>query len=682
MYLMLLLALAGPPQGEAFSVADILSAPFSTGLIASPAGGRIAWTVNAKGARNVWATDPERGPAALTTFDTDDGQELGDLAWSPDGSALAFVRGGSANGRGEAPNPTSATTSTEQAVYIVSPFGKEARRVGVGHSPTLSSKGILAYINKRDVYSVPVSGGDPAALFHSEGQVRSLRFSPDGSRLAFVSGRDDHSFVGIFDMNARSIRYLEPGVDGDQEPCWSPDGGRVAFLRIPKTPHFTFGPIRTAEPWSIRVADVVTGKGREVFRATAGRGSYFHGLPVENQLFWGDGDRIVFPWEKTGFKSLYMVPASGGEATPLVTGPFEVEDVVLSPDRKTILLNSNQGDTDRRHLFSVAVGGGKVQALTEGTGIEWSPALTSDGALAYLASDARTPGHPVVRKGAAVRDLMPHTAPAWESALVVPEPVLMSAADGQVIHGQLFKPRTLGPGNRAPAVLFFHGGSRRQMLLGFHYLDYYHHAYAMNQYLASRGFVVLSVNYRSGIGYGLDFREALNYGAHGASEFQDVLGAGLYLRSRSDVDPARIGLWGGSYGGYLTALGLSRASDLFAAGVDFHGVHDWNLEIPVFSPTYNPDKEKELARTAFESSPMSSVSTWRSPVLLIHGDDDRNVPFAETVNLVEALRERGVPFEELVFPDEIHDLLLYSSWVRAYEASADFLTRKLGERKP
>jgi dipeptidyl aminopeptidase/acylaminoacyl peptidase len=130
-----------------------------------------------------------------------------------------------------------------------------------------------------------------------------------------------------------------------------------------------------------------------------------------------------------------------------------------------------------------------------------------------------------------------------------------------------------------PAVIFFHGGSRLQMLLAWHNMDYCNNAYAMNQYLASLGYVVLSVNYRSSIGYGLDFREALNYGAPGASEFNDVLGAGLYLRSRPDVDPKRIGLWGGSYGGYLTALGLASASDLFAAGVDFHGVHDWSAEL-------------------------------------------------------------------------------------------------------
>ena len=253
--------------------------------------------------------------------------------------------------------------------------------------------------------------------------------------------------------------------------------------------------------------------------------------------------------------------------------------------------------------------------------------------------------------------------------------MILSAADGMQIHGQLFLPRDAADGARHPALVFFHGGSRRQMLLGWHYMLYYSNAYAMNQYLASRGYIVLAVNYRSGIGYGLNFREALNYGAAGASEFNDVEGAGLYLRSRSDVDPARIGLWGGSYGGYLTALGLARASDLYAAGVDMHGVHDWNTEIPTFAASYKPGERTDFARLAWESSPLSSISTWRSPVLLIQGDDDRNVPFAETVDLAEALRKQGVPFEQLVFPDEIHDFLMHRTWLAAYHASSEFFDK-------
>jgi dipeptidyl aminopeptidase/acylaminoacyl peptidase len=213
------------------------------------------------------------------------------------------------------------------------------------------------------------------------------------------------------------------------------------------------------------------------------------------------------------------------------------------------------------------------------------------------------------------------------------------------------------------------------MLLGWHYMDYYSNAYAENQYLTSLGYVVLSVNYRSGIGYGLNFREALNYGATGASEFNDVLGAGLYLRSRPDVDPKRIGLWGGSYGGYLTALGLARASDLFACGVDFHGVHDWSYELTSDGLTL----DAATSRLAFDSSPLASVSTWRSPVLLIHGDDDRNVPFHETVALVEALRKQNVQFQELIFPDEIHGFLTQKRWIQAYRAAAGFLGKTLAQ---
>jgi len=190
--------------------------------------------------------------------------------------------------------------------------------------------------------------------------------------------------------------------------------------------------------------------------------------------------------------------------------------------------------------------------------------------------------------------------------------------------------------------------------------------------------IVLSVNYRSGIGYGLDFREAVDYGATGGSEFRDVVGAGLYLANRADVDRERIGLWGGSYGGYLTAMGLSRASDLFRAGVDVHGVHDWNAGIRKFVPSYEPEARPDFSRLAFASSPMSSLDTWRSPVLLIHGDDDRNVAFAETVELVEELRKRGVHVEQLVFPDEVHGFLLHRSWIASYRASADFLARELG----
>jgi dipeptidyl aminopeptidase/acylaminoacyl peptidase len=363
----------------------------------------------------------------------------------------------------------------------------------------------------------------------------------------------------------------------------------------------------------------------------------------------------------------------------LTPGAFEVEDVSLSPDLKSVVYSSNQDDIDRRHIWRVPASGGAPVALTKGTGIETAAVTSSDGKMiAILRSDAHVPMRPaIIASRSDIHDIAAEAIPADFPAaqLVTPQQVIFPAADGMPIHGQLFLPANDATG-RHPAAIFFHGGSERQMLLGWHYMDYYSNAYAMNQYLASRGYVVLSVNYRSGIGYGLNFREALNYGATGASEYNDVQGAGLYLRSRSDVEPNRIGVWGGSYGGYLTALALARSSDLFAAGVDMHGVHNWNEELKNWGP-YDPAGNSEFARLAWESSPLASIKNWRSPVLLIHGDDDRNVPFSETVNLADALRQQGVHFEELIFPDEIHGFLLHKSWLAAYGAAAEFFDRQL-----
>jgi dipeptidyl aminopeptidase/acylaminoacyl peptidase len=667
-----------------YTLEQILSAPFASGLVASPADQKVAWVYDEKGARNIWiAEGPSFAGRALTRYAGDNGQEITGLRWTPDGQQIVFVRGGGPNRAGELPNPTSDPAGAEQAVWIVSAGGGEPRKVGAGDSPVISPKGnLIAFLQRGQIWTAGVDGTPAAAqAVKARGSARSLCWSPDGSRLAFASGRGTHTFIGIADIGGEALRFVDGSVDTDGDPVWSPDGREVAFVRRPVTrDELPFHPRREGEPWSIRAVNVATGAGREIWRAEPGRGSVFQGVTGDS-LLWMADNQIVFPWERDGWKHLYAVPAAGGRATLLTPGAFEVEDVTLTPDRRAVLYSSNQDDIDRRDIWRVSPGAPPV-AVTKGASIEWNPvALAEGGAVAYLRSDARRPGQPFVQTGndparAIAPAATPSTFPA--AALVEPEAVTIVAADGMRIPAQLFKPASTTSGARRPAVVFFHGGSRRQMLLGWHYMAYYHNTYALNQFLASRGFVVLSVNYRSGTGYGLEFREALNYGAAGASEHNDVVGAGLYLRARPDVDPARIGLWGGSYGGYLTAMGLSRASDMFAAGVDVHGVHDWNVVIRNFQPGFNPEAQQEVARKAFLSSPMSSIDGWRSPVLVVHGDDDRNVPFSETGDLVEQLRKRGVHVEQVIFPDEVHGFLLHSNWLRAFTAAADFFDRHLG----
>lgn len=684
-------------QGKQFTLEQVMSAPFPSNLVAAPAGGSVAWVQIAKGVRNIWvASPPEYKGKQLTSYSEDDGEEIGELVWTRDGKAIIYTRGGDLDNFGESPNPRSRPEEPKQLIWIVTLDAKPPRQLAEGHSAALSPKGDrLAYISKREIWSLKLAGAEkPATLVQSKGRSDSLHWSPDGAKLAFVNGRGDHSFIGVYDLASRAVRYLDPSVDRDGEAVWSRDSKQIAFIRIPTSREAAaFAPKRSGEPWSIRIADADTGVGREIWKADPGVGSVFRNVVANDQLVWSTDDRIVFPWEKDGWTHLYAVPVTAetrnARAVLLTPGAFEVEHVSASADGKEIIYSSNQADIDRRYIWRVATAGEKqataVTAAILGNGIEWSPVATSDGkAIAFFHSDARRPGRAAIQVGSeSVRDLAAETIPAEfpESLLVEPQQVIFSSADGLKIHGQLFLPPNLDKTKRHPAILFFHGGSRRQMLLGWHYLYYYRNAYALNQYLANHGYIVLSVNYRSGIGYGMEFREALNYGATGGSEFNDVMGAGIYMRNRPDVDPQRIGLWGGSYGGYLTAMGLARASDLFAAGVDMHGVHDWNIVVRNFVPTYDPQAKPEAARLAFESSPLSSIKTWRSPVLLIHGDDDRNVPFSETVHLVEALRSQGVEFEQLIFPDEIHDFLTHEDWLRAYRVSADFLDRHLKQKQ-
>jgi dipeptidyl aminopeptidase/acylaminoacyl peptidase len=683
----LLILVPCSPAQKPFTLEQVLSAPFPTGLIAAPVKGRVAWVFNARGQRNLWVAEPAPDGAyharQVTSYNEDDGQELGELSWAPDAATVVYTRGGDLEFplRSE-PNPQSSPQAATQGMWAVSLATGTTKMLGEGHSPAVSPKGdMVAFVSKAQVWMVKLDGSAKAEqLIHTKGGADTLRWSPDGSKLAFVSFRADHAFIGVYDLAAKSVLYLDPSVDLDSEPTWSTDGRQIAFIRIPASKgSLPFTPRREGEPWSIRIADATTGKGREIWHAEAGRGSVFHDVVAENQLLWRADGQIVFPWERDGWVHLYSVAANGGTAKLLTPGNFEVEYVTSSANHEEIVFSSNQDDIDRRHVWRISPAGDHPAAVTSGSGIETAPVMASDNrTLVVLRADARLPLRPaaVMGKGE-MRDLAAEAIPPEfpASALVTPQQVVFPGTDGMLIHAQLFLPPNASAGARYPGIVFFHGGSRRQMLLGWHYMYYYSNAYALNQYLASRGYVVLAVNYRSGIGYGLDFREALNYGGAGASEFNDVEGAGVYLRSRADVDPHRIGLWGGSYGGFLTALGLARASDLFAAGVDMHGVHDWNTEAPNFMPSYKPSDRPDAARLAWESSPLASVSTWRSPVLLIQGDDDRNVPFAQMVDLAEALRKQGVPFEQLVFPDEIHDFLLHRSWLAAYHATSEFFDK-------
>ena len=678
-----------PAQAQRFSIEDVLSPGYPVQLVSAKTADRIAWIEYEEGRRNVYtAVAPDFEPVKLTRYEDDDGRDLSTLRISDDGSTVVFLRGHTPNRDGWIANPASDPRGAERAVWAASTAGGEPWRVVEAWNVALSPDGEwVAYAKDGAIYRAPVNPGvvttEPdRPLFSVFGSQGTPVWSPDSRKLAFVSDRGDHSYIGIYDTDSPGITYLGPAVDRDTSPTWSADGTRVAFIRRPGLPFgaraelgeasaddlpdgMTEGRFAGGYDFSIWVGDARTGEATEVW----------HNAPDDEihsevrSVTWA-GDHIIFQAEPDGWRRYYSVAASGGTTTPAALTPGDgiAEYISLSPDGRTLFYATNADDIDRRHLWRVPTSGGTARQLTGGDGIETYPAALASGSqVAVLHASASQPltVAMVPADGGEARTIrkLPDRFPFDHH--VVPEAVTLEAEDGFEFYNQLFLPPDLQPGEKRPAMIFIHGGSRRQMLLGYHYMHFYHMAYAMNQYFANKGYVVLSVNYRSGIGYGRDFRNAPGRGREGNTEYRDIKAAGEYLRDRADVDPARVGLWGLSYGGILTAQGLARDSDLFAAGVDIAGVHLWGNSIDPESVSY-------------QASSVSEVENWTSPVLLIHGDDDRNVAFSQTVGLVQLLRAQGVPHELIVFPDDVHDFLLHERWLITFDATDDFFDRHMG----
>jgi dipeptidyl aminopeptidase/acylaminoacyl peptidase len=711
-----------------FTLQQIMSAPYALDLTAAPAGNHLAWVENAQGVRNIWIGGAHDAARAITHYSEDDAQDINGLVWSPDASAVAYAYGAPNGANGKPANPAHLQRSTPVEV-MVQPLAEGAPAVdlGEGRAPLFLHDGKrVLFVRGGEIWSADIASGAASArrLVVDRGSASGMTLSPDGSLLAYVSRRGAHSFIALYDLQAKSLRFVAPRADRDTAPTFSPDGKRIAWLRAPFTEAAEFAPNRvSAYPWSVMVADVAhADQARAVFSPVANKpGSVLpHTATGEPHVWWLAADRLAFLAETDGWLHLYAVSTGGGAPTLLTPGNGEVEDVTQGRTG-TLMWASNVSactaagptthnatacgtlDEDRRHLWQLGPQG--AEAITHGEGNEVHPQIAADGTVAALISDTFVPMHAALIAGdGATTPLREHEWPkefprAAVEALkprqvLIPQagiaPKGVPADDVRVsLHGQLFEPAGVAHANSStalrndiqgkhPALIFFHGGPMRQMLLGYPAMEYYSNAYAMNQYLASRGFIVLSVNYHCGVGYGTDFRQCEHAGAAGASEYADVLAAVKWLRTQKNVDPKRIGVWGGSYGGYLTALALARDSSLFAAGVDFHGVHDWILEDNNADWLRGSNAEKDaIAKTARASSPIADVARWKSPVLLIHGDNDGNVAFNQTPALAEALRARGVPVEELIFPDEIHEFLLHKDWVKAYEAEAEFFERIL-----
>jgi dipeptidyl aminopeptidase/acylaminoacyl peptidase len=660
---------AQSPELEKF-----ISHPIESNFASSPDGRNIAWVINDHGKRNIIVKLGSELPRIITNYTQDDGQEISQIAFSPNGTIILFVRGSFAN-------PASLTEGTEQAIYFKDLTSKSPgppAKITKGSNPVFFKDGIR-FLFSRDgqIFESTLDvNASPKQLFIARGSNTDPVFSPDGRSVLFTSSRGDHAFVGSYNLDSKRIVWMSPDVSNDSQGVWSPGGDLVAFIRTPGTKVDELDNITVGTRFSIVVADAKTGKGNIVWQSPSDDGGFSQWY-TNQPLAWTRSGRLLFFSEQNGWNHIFSMTPAGGDIKDITPGDGEVENFVIDPAGANIYFDGNREDIDRRHIWKSDVATGAVKAVTSGESIEMSPAFA--GNVLYCFKTTYNTSKTLVRveeSAKAVVQAYPQKLAVYApNNFVKPEPVIIKSADGMSIHGQLFINRNI-PGKR-PGIVFMHGGPIRQMLLGYHYGDYYINTYAFNQYLASQGYAVISVNYRCGTGYGKDFRRVKTQGPRGASEYQDVVAAGKFLQTLPEVDPAKIGLWGGSYGGFLTAMGLSRNPELFKAGVDIHGVHDWAFRARNFSPGGGWGIGKNDMDLAFKSSPSSDLSKWTAPVLMIHGDDDRNVAFQETTDLATKLREKNVPVEVLVFPDEIHGFLRYETWSRVFDSAKDFFDKQL-----
>jgi dipeptidyl-peptidase 4 len=755
---------AAPPEAPSFK--QFLSPASPQEVVAARKADRVAWVDYAEGKRNAYtASAPLFTPVRITNFLKDDGIMMSGVRISDDGSTVIFMRGEAANREGWFPNPTADPNGPEHAVWAARTSGGAAWRVVDATNPELAPDGSsILFVKAGQIYRAKLTPVKPASevdrgekAFISEWGVQSdPQWSPDGRKIAFVSTRTDHSFIVVYDVATRTVKYLSPSVDFDTMPMWQSDSKRLVFVRRPGLP---FGqqaqqgnggiglpngpaaaaaqagrgggrgnrgaaaaPAATTPP---AAAAAVVNNSPGLMRATF-RGGYtlaiykadvttgeaqetWHNQPNDtlvSNLFNAHlaGDLLVFPFNVGGGRGGGRGAAGRGAATPppaaetpaapvdeweryyslnimdaaarpvlLTTTDGLIENqtsVAYSADGKTLYYCTNAKDIELRHIWSVPVTGGTPVQITTGEGVETYPAPLSSGKyLATLSASWKLPQSLGVWKLAAQpaeqKIVFPTSRPGFPiEAHVKPEIVITKAADGMEIHNQIFLPKDLKPGERRPAIVFVHGGPQRQMMPAYHYMQFYHWAYGINEWLANQGYVVMSINYRSGVGYGRSFRNAPKTGGAGNSEYQDVLAGGKYLQTRSDVDPNRIGIWGLSYGGVLTSQALARNSDIFKAGVDLAGVHLWGSSL-------------DPASVSYQSSTIGAIDGWKSPVLLIQGDDDRNVAFQQMTGLVQLLRARDVYYELIVFPDDVHESLLHSRWIYTLGRMETFLHKFL-----
>ena len=469
-----------------------------------------------------------------------------------------------------------------------------------------------------------------------------------GGREAQGERRD-----GQTDQARQSAEQREREVQLFQ-PLWSEDGTKAVILA------------RSADNkdrW-ILALDPATAKTRVIANEhdeawVGGPGSFTLGWMRDNQ-------RIYFQSERDGYAHLYTVAFDGGQARQLTSGKWEVSGVQLSDDKSRFFITTSEVHPGERHLYVMPAEGGERTRITPMPGNNQAFISPDEKMLALIYSYSNKPPEIYIQENrpnaTATRITSSPAQEFWNYNWTDPPVVTFAARDGATVYARLYRPKNFKRGG--PAVIFVHGAGYLQN--AHRWWSTYYREYMFHHLLMENGFLVMDVDYRASAGYGRDWRTGI-YRHMGGKDLDDHIDAARWLVREQGVDAKRIGIYGGSYGGFITLMAMFTEPDVFAAGAALRPVTDWaHYNHPYTSNILNvPQRDPESYK---KSSPIYFADKLKGALLICHGMVDTNVHFQDSVRLVQRLIElRKENWELAVYPVEDHGFLEPTSWADEYK---------------
>jgi dipeptidyl aminopeptidase/acylaminoacyl peptidase len=603
------------------------------------------------------------GAHGLTLEDLVSPEPIGDAALSPDGKTFAITRAGQiALLPAEGGWPVTLTSSAG---------GKS----GLSWSPDGRK---LAFASQGSIWTVPVAGGQPKRLTRAlpgEGDPRQAsdrgpQWSPKGKWILFETGRRGHEDLVVVSEDGRSENFLTQSSADSSAASWAPDGAHISYTE--RAPEYFSGKLNVVkfDPQSGLAEDPVT-----LYTSLTDRGG---GWTIGKAHWSPDSRTLAVVLQDSGWDNVYLLSASGGAPKQLTKGDHEDLDPVFSPNGKWLAVVSNRKALEEAGIWLVPADGSPAHALTHFTtpGIESSPVWSPDGSKIYFHRSSPLESTDLLVAdvaGSAAPRYLTHTLPRnFESALQVPEKIQYATKDGKQIAAILYKPEDLKPGVRYPAVLWIHGGPEGEDVFRFD---------PWAQYLTQQGYLVLEPNYRGSSGYGEKFRN-LNVEDSGGGEMDDVAAGAQYLIDKGLADPKRLAIGGGSHGGTMVAYAVTKYPTLFQAAIEMYGVVDratfvertnrgsairWMMKMGG-----SPAEKPEVYRRA---NALLDVAKIQTPLLILHGENDPQVPPYESAQFVKALREHRKVFYYFTYPNELHGFAQREHRLDAWRKELAFLEK-------